>query len=135
MEVGLSDPFAAETFKPFRDQAGAFPIVAYHFVRDGLAHTVETLNGGELDESGRNRHINGKQLCLGLRDYALRRYGRLARTVLRHWHIDSTADFGKIVYAMVDAKLIRKDREDSFDDFVAVFDFEEAFSDCEPSHD
>jgi len=129
----LTDPFVADSFKPFREAAGPFPIVAYHFVRDGLAHTVDTLYPSDSEHATRNRHLNGRQLCLGLKEYAIRRYGRLARTVLHHWHVDSTSDFGKIVYAMVEAKLIRKDREDSFDDFRAVFDFDEAFANLEPS--
>ena len=110
-------------------------MIAYHFVRDGLAHTVETLHGAEpeSEEASRSRHINGRQLCNGLKDYAIRRYGRLARTVLNRWRIESTADFGKIVYAMVEAKLIRKDREDNFDDFRAVFEFDAAFATLEPS--
>ncbi len=133
----MTDPFASEAFKAFKEAAGPYPTVAYHFVRDGLAHTVESLNAaaGGSPEDPSSRHINAGQLCLGLRDFAIRRYGRLARTVLRHWHIESTADFGKIVYAMVEAKLIRKDRNDSFDDFLGVFDFDEAFGDLELSHD
>lgn len=56
-------------------------------------------------------------------DFALRQYGRLARTVLAKWHIHSTDDFGKIVFAMIEAKILAKTEENSAEDFRAVFDF------------
>lgn len=80
---------------------------------------------GERSES--SRHVNGQQLCLGLRDYAIKRYGKLARTVLRQMNIHETQDFGRIVFAMVDAKQMSKSQGDKFEDFSAVFSFSEAF--------
>ncbi len=109
-----------------------YPAEAFQFVSDGLSHTVQTIHGhrddvGELAPTDTSRHISGKQLCLGLRTYALQRYGLLARTVLHRWNIKGTEDFGKIVFAMVDAKLMRKTEEDTMEDFEQVFDFHEAF--------
>ena len=109
-----------------RPKAGRFPAGAFVFVREGLAHTVEILHG-ENDSGEETRHVNGKQLCAGLRDYALKRYGLLARTVLKRWSIDSTEDFGRIVFAMVEAGIMRKNADDTFEDFCGVFDFDEAF--------
>lgn len=111
-----------------------YPAEAFHFVSEGLAHTVQSIHGqrdnpNELAPTEGNRHINGRQLCLGLRSFALQRYGLLARTVLHRWNIKGTEDFGKIVFAMVDAELMRKTEEDSPEDFEHVFDFHEAFPD------
>ncbi|MBL8887497.1 MAG: hypothetical protein JNK16_12635 [Phycisphaerales bacterium] len=111
-----------------------YPTEAFHFVSEGLAHTVQSIHGHreevkELVPTDENRHINGRQLCLGLRNYALERYGLLARTVLHRWNIKATEDFGKIVFAMVDARLMRKTDEDTPEDFQHVFDFHEAFPD------
>ena len=64
---------------------------------------------------------------MGLRDYAVAQYGRLALTVLRRWNIHRTEDFGKIVFAMVEAGLMRTSEEDTMEDFQGVFDFDEAF--------
>lgn len=109
--------------------AGPFPPQAVAFIREGLAHTVKMVHGdGEAPDDER-RHVNGQQLCLGLRDYAIRQYGRLARTVLKSWNITSTEDFGKIVFAMINAELMRKTDQDSMDDFRGVYDFDEAFGD------
>jgi uncharacterized repeat protein (TIGR04138 family) len=108
--------------------SGPYPVKAYQFVSAGLSHTARVVHKelavGDVDSS---RHISGQQLCLGLRDYAIRQYGMLARTVLAHWHIQSTSDFGKIVFAMIDAGLMRKTDSDSIEDFDGVFDFDEAF--------
>jgi len=117
-------------FKTMRDRAGPFPPEAFQFVREGLAHTVETTHGshasGPLDDE--SRHVSGQQLCLGIRDYAIDQFGDLAGTVLRHWGIRKTEDFGKIVFAMVDAGLMRTTEDDSIEDFRDVYDFDEAFA-------
>lgn len=118
-----------EAWKSIRDKAGPFPIQAYQFVREGLAHTVKMVHGEAGPPDDDSRHVSGHQLCLGLRDYAHRQYGRLARTVLRRWHINSTTDFGRIVFAMIDGGLMRKTQDDSVEDFRAVYDFDEAFGD------
>ena len=80
------------------------------------------------DEDDESRHVSGRQLCLGLRDYAIRRYGLLAKTVLNHWGVTRTEDFGRIVFALVEAGLLRKTDDDTLEDFQGVFDFEEEFA-------
>ncbi len=80
------------------------------------------------NDSDTSRHVGGAALCWGLRDYALRQYGLMARTVLRYWHINSTEDFGHIVYAMVEAGMMRKTDDDTLRDFHGVFDFTESFN-------
>ncbi len=116
-------------WQTMRRLAGPFPREAFLFVRDGLAHAVELIHGeGQFgDDTDESKHVTGQQLCLGLRDYAIERYGRLARTVLDHWGLRSTDDFGKIVFAMVEVGLMRKTEEDSLEDFSGVYDFDEAF--------
>lgn len=102
---------------------------AYVFVQEGLRHTVQRLM--EDDDSGltpENRHISGRQLCLGLRDFALCQYGHLARTVLASYGIRRTEDFGRIAFTLVEVGLMRKTDEDRVEDFEAVFDFDEAFA-------
>ncbi|MBX3175298.1 MAG: hypothetical protein KF709_12855 [Gemmatimonadaceae bacterium] len=73
------------------------------------------------------RHLSGSELAEGCRDLALARYGVLARTVLEHWGITSTADFGEVVFTMVDTGLLMKEPQDTKDEFIGVFDFHEAF--------
>ena len=74
------------------------------------------------------RHVSGAELCEALRELAIRRWGLMAKTVLNSWHIQSTLDFGKIVYAMIENQMMQKTNEDSLGDFREIFDFAEAFS-------
>jgi uncharacterized repeat protein (TIGR04138 family) len=78
------------------------------------------------------RHLTGPELAEGCRDLALARYGVLARTVLEHWGIRSTADFGEVVFALVDTGLLMSQPHDSKDDFIGVYDFHEAFDRAYP---
>ena len=112
-------------WKSIRKSAGPYPQEAFQFVRDGLAHAVKMIFG---DQPSNERHVSGQQLCLGLRDYAVVRYGLLARTVLARWGIRTTDDFGRIVFAMIEAGLLRRSDEDSIEDFRSVFEFDEAFA-------
>jgi uncharacterized repeat protein (TIGR04138 family) len=75
-----------------------------------------------------NRHISGQELCWGLRDLAVERWGLLAKTVLRQWKVKRTEDFGRIVFALIDEGRLRKQADDSIDDFRNVYDFDEAFN-------
>jgi uncharacterized repeat protein (TIGR04138 family) len=74
-----------------------------------------------------NRHVTGQELCWGLRDLAVMRWGMLAKTVLRRWKVKRTEDFGKIVFALIEQGQLRKQPGDTLDDFKSVYDFDEAF--------
>lgn len=109
--------------------AGPYPPEAYAFVQEGLRDTCERLAvEGRDSEVGGSRHVTGQELCIGLRDYAVDCYGLMARTVLEHWGVRRTEDFGRMVFALIDAGLLRKTEEDTIEDFAGVFEFDEAFS-------
>jgi uncharacterized repeat protein (TIGR04138 family) len=100
-------------------------------VREGLSHTVLKVHTDAEQMPDAARHVSGQQLCIGLRDYAIERYGLLAPTVLRTWNISRTDDFGRIVFAMIEHGLLSKTAHDTLEDFRAVFDFDEAFGRAE----
>ncbi len=104
-------------------KSSPYPASALNFVREGLSYTVRKLN----KDSEENKHITGRELCFGLRDYAVEKWGLLARTVLNQWNIYSTMDFGKIVYLLIEGGWMTKNNNDSIDDFKEVFDFEVEF--------
>ena len=109
-----------------------YPVDAFIFVQQGLDYTVRKIHGeteDEIDpEQMQDRHVSGAELCHGLRQFAIRQYGMLARTVLKRWRINSCEDFGRIVFAMVEAELMHKTDNDRVEDFVGVFAFDdEAF--------
>lgn len=115
------------------ERAGGYSPACLPFIRDGLAHTVEMVHGQPesalMDLEDEQRHVSGAQLCLGLRDYAIQRYGLMSRSVLNRWGIRGTRDFGRIIFAMVEAGLMRKTDDDTLDDFDGVYQFDEAFAD------
>lgn len=92
---------------------------AYLFVLSALHFTVSRLP--------RRRHVTGRELLEGIRLCGLDQFGPLARQVFEHWGVHATEDFGRIVFALVDEKLLGKTEEDSPADFEAVYDFAEAF--------
>lgn len=73
------------------------------------------------------RHLTGRELLDGCRGLAIERYGLLARTVLEFWGVTCTADFGDVVFTLVDLGLLQSQPNDSRDDFVDVYDFADAF--------
>jgi uncharacterized repeat protein (TIGR04138 family) len=88
-----------------------------------IQNLVDKLGGPEA----LNRHVTGQQLCHGIRDLALARWGLMASSVLRHWRIRATEDFGRMVFALVESGHLQKRSEDVLDDFKKVYDFRTAF--------
>ena len=109
-----------------------YPPEAFAFVREGLHLAATQAHGPEAELTNPalagKRHVSGQQLCEALRNLAIRRWGLMAKTVMHNWHIHSTLDFGKIVYAMIDNQLMQKTDRDSLEDFRDTFDFNQAFS-------
>jgi uncharacterized repeat protein (TIGR04138 family) len=103
---------------------------AYLFVLTALEHFQTQLT--------ERRHITGRELALACRDLALERYGVMARLVLEHWGVRSTADIGDIVFTLVELELLISQPGDTREDFADVFDFDQAFEReypwCRPQH-
>lgn len=103
---------------------------AYEFVFAALTHTQEMLGRSPVcegvKESEEEYHVSGKQLLAGVRDLALREYGLMARTVFRIWGVNRTADFGEMVFNLVEAGLMSKTARDERSDFDNVYDLDEA---------
>jgi uncharacterized repeat protein (TIGR04138 family) len=103
-----------------------YKIEAYDFVMETLAFTL-----GKLEKP---RHVSAQELLEGIREYALEQFGVMTRAVFEHWGINSSEDFGEIVFNMVVVGLMSKTVEDSKDDFKKGYDFEEVFgkdSECD----
>ncbi len=102
---------------------------AFAFVQDGLRFTGEQLfdDVDQLRDEGDDTHVSGRDLALGLRDFAIERYGLLARPVLQHWNVHRTDDFGRIVFEMIESGLLSRQDQDSIEDFYGVYAFDEAF--------
>ena len=101
-----------------------YDLEAYLFVRDALDFTAKSL---KKPRQGPGRHVSGKELVEGIRDFALREYGPMALTVLKSWGISQTRDFGEIVFNLVEDGKLGRSSDDTKDDFADGYDFEEAF--------
>jgi uncharacterized repeat protein (TIGR04138 family) len=114
-----------------------YKIDAYAFVFEALnyAHTqlgmgAERAAEAEEDEPEEpspkeaERHLTGQQLCEAIRQYALEQYGYMAQCVLNSWGVNSTSDFGEIVFNLIGIGQMRKTSDDQREDFDNVFDFE-----------
>ncbi len=96
---------------------------AYYFVLEALDYAVYLLG-----RKGETRHISVQELLDGIRRFAAEEFGPLAPYAFRSWGVRSTADFGDIVFQMVEAGLLKKDDRDRLEDFQDGFDFQEAFA-------
>ena len=101
---------------------------AYKFVDTALRFTQQHLRRNlDDDRDEESAHITGQELLNGIRELALREFGLMTTTVLRHWGIRSTEDFGRIVFDFIDRGAMRKTDSDRLSDFFEVYDFEEVF--------
>lgn len=114
--------FATDVLEKIRRRGERYDERAYLFV---LA-SIEYLQTSLLER----RHVNGPELTLACRDFALEQYGLLAGTVLEHWGVRGTGDFGRIVYALVEVGLLVTQPGDRVEDFHGVYAFEQVFGDA-----
>jgi len=96
-------------------------------VRQGLDHTVKNLKKADPARTQQSQHVSGPELLEGLRVYALDQFGPLAKTVLESWGVQRCADFGEIVFNLIEYRVFSKTENDRREDFTEVFDFDDAF--------
>jgi uncharacterized repeat protein (TIGR04138 family) len=105
---------------------GRYPLEAFAFLNKALGRAVKDIHGSAGEEGP--HHVTGQQLCRALREEARDRWGMLAPAVLERWNIHGSIDFGRMVYLLVENRIMSKTEEDSIEDFRDVFDFDQAFS-------
>ena len=104
---------------------GRYDREAYIFLREALDYSV---NAFRKSGSGTDTNVSGGELLEGIREYALQEFGPLTKHVLNTWGIRETADFGEIVFQLVDKGVLGKNDTDSKRDFEKKYDFDEVFS-------
>jgi uncharacterized repeat protein (TIGR04138 family) len=97
---------------------------AYRFVREGLDYTMKL---HKKSPKKAQRHVTGKELLEGLRDFTLREFGPMSKTVLNEWGIMQCRDFGEIVFNLVQHGVLGKSEDDRIEDFENVYEFDDAF--------
>lgn len=109
-----------KNFSQIARDDGRYNSAAVKFVYEGLDCVLKK----NIDEP---QHINGQVLCEGLKELALKKWGRLAKLVLNNWGVKNTRDFGEIVYLMIENKWMSAQPTDSIDDFNNIYDFNSVF--------
>ncbi|HTQ32245.1 MAG TPA: Minf_1886 family protein [Opitutaceae bacterium] len=104
-----------------------FDCKAYDFVRQGLDYTVKEIKKKDPLHGVRSQHVNGAELLHGLRTFALEQFGPLAKTVLNEWGVTRCADFGDIVFNLIEYNVFSKTETDRREDFADVYNFDDAF--------
>ena len=97
------------------------------FPKDAVRFVLITMAGIKFDSSFKSE-VDCKSYCCILHDSALLEFGQRARQQLSGWKIVRTADFGTIVYGLIENELMTESRGDSQHQFEDVFDFETAFT-------
>ncbi len=136
----MLDP--SQQFTDLLNRDKRYQVDAYAFVFEALTYAQQELNMGkerpseplgleeEEDESaqaGPQKHVSGQELCEAIREYALQQYGYLAKTVLNSWGINTTGDFGELVFNLIEIGRMRKTDDDRREDFNDIYDFAVAF--------
>jgi uncharacterized repeat protein (TIGR04138 family) len=105
--------------------SGSYHPLAYKFVFTALRFTQEQLGRDKTSE--KTGHISGPELLEGIRQLGLQHFGMLCPIVFRRWGIQTTDDFGHIVFRMIESGDMKKTPNDSIDQFLGVYDFSRVF--------
>lgn len=127
LAAAMPDLDVNEIVSLIRKEDPRFDREAYAFVRDGLEHAVKELKKRDAARAKISRHVTGRELAEGLREYALEQFGPLAKTVLNTWGLHETIHFGDIVYNLIEYNVFSKTDSDRREDFADVYSFDEAF--------
>lgn len=114
----------SEVVELIRAEDSRYDKAAYYFVRQGLDHTLKSL---QSDSGSNSNHVRGQELLIGIRNFALEQYGPMAFTLLKHWGIHQCRDFGDIVFNLVEFGVLGKTENDRREDFTGGYDFYDAF--------
>ena len=98
---------------------------AYFLVREVLDFTVDRLSKGS---GGGTRHVSGRELLEGFRDYLIQEFGPMSATLLADWGLSNCREVGEIVFLFIEHGIFGKQDSDTLDDFDEIYTFEEAFT-------
>lgn len=128
-----TDPLARLLREDRRYKADAYEFIwkalnfAQQELRMGAEAVSEPVENDDDEAKKPQRHVSGQDLCEAIRQYAVREFGYMAKTVLNSWGIHETGDFGEIVYNFIRLGWMRKTKRDRREDFDGQFDFDRAF--------
>lgn len=107
-----------------------YALEAYEFIFHALHHAQKLLDrvppeNRRESETSPQYHVSGPELMEGVRDLAQQEFGLMARVVFKMWGINATADFGEIVFNLIEAGLMTRTDQDRREDFANVYDMDQ----------
>ena len=114
----MKDPYSP-IFDNICEEDPRYKRDAYIFVMEALSFTQKKFK--------RPKHVSGDELLDGMKELLMDKYGPLAISVLEHWGIKSTDDFGNIVFNLINGKVLSKTEEDNLESFRDRYNFETVF--------
>jgi len=114
-----------EAIKNICEKDPRYDLEAYIFIREALDYSIKML---QKPDKGPARHLAGRELLEGLRQYVIEEFGPMALKVLNSWGITKTEDFGEIVFNLVNAGEFGKTDDDKPEDFKNGYSFHDAFA-------
>lgn len=112
-----------------------FAYEAYEFVCEAVNHTQDVVLAPQ-DEDDEPRHIRGDELLRGGCELARHHFGDMAPVVFRHWGVNTTEDFGEIVFRLVNSGKLHCSDDDDPMDYHDTFDLMQVLRegfDCTPA--
>jgi len=119
----MQSPSFEDAIRKIVEADNRYEFEAYLFVQEAIQYTQKSLGRHKQE----HKHVGGKELLNGIRDYALTTFGPMSPTVLSEWGIHSCEDFGEIVFNLIRHDQAVQSKSDSRDDFKGGYDFDEAF--------
>lgn len=119
----MKDP--REKLRKLALEDGRYAPDAYYFLFESLEAAVKL--AGKETRVGPERHVTGQEVLAGMRVQAIGAFGPLAAHVWRSWGVREALDWGRIVFLLVDRGLLKRQDEDTLEDFRAGFDFDTSF--------
>ncbi|HEX6885786.1 MAG TPA: Minf_1886 family protein [Planctomycetota bacterium] len=104
---------------------GRYSPEAFRFLFEALPHAMRLAGKGEAQSTP--KHVTGQEVVAGLRMLAAQQFGPLAAGVWRSWGVNSTLDWGQIVFLLVENRHLNRQESDTLEDFREGFDFDEVF--------
>ena len=83
----------------------------------------------EAEEATPDQHVSGSELLRGVCDLAVREFGMMAPVVFKRWGIRTTDDVGKMVFNLIEVKLLSKSDRDAPEHFHDLFDLHQTLAD------
>jgi uncharacterized repeat protein (TIGR04138 family) len=105
---------------------GRYSPEAFRFLFEALEAAVKL--AGKDGRLGAERHVTGQEVLAGMRAHALQLFGPLAPQIWRAWGIRETLDWGRIVFLLVEHEHLKRQDDDTIEDFRSGFDFDAGFA-------